>query len=811
MSVWFLPVATAAFSAGLLVHERVGGGLPVPAWLGLGAVTLALAAAAGMPHVEDRLRDAGLVVDDRPASIVAVASLPSSRRGVRRAVSALAVSLLLLGIGWGEAFEHRIEGAHLRSLVRTGVTVEASLRTDPQLGRFGWSAIAGVGAVTTNDGTVEIRETVWLSGKDEPPRAVRGDRIRVIGTVAWPDEPGFAQSLEHRGIAAQIRVRTFERLGGSSNAFVAAAQRFRSFVGGAIERLFPPREAGLLLGLALGDDSELDPALERDFRATGLGHLLVVSGQNVAMVLAPIVGLAAALGLPRVPRFVAAALTVLFFVIVTGAEPSVIRAGVMAGLTLTGVLLGRPRSTASILAGAVLILLVFDPSLVWAVGFQLSVAATAGMIAMASQIGERLRFLPRPVALAAGTTIAAQAGVTPVLLFHFHEIPIVTVLANLFAFPAVSPALLLGLLAGGLGVVSEPVARPIATLAALPMRYLAFVADALATAPVPWITSGGGWAPLVVGVPVVVALAWWLGRRRRVPRVAIVSACLLVPIVVWSSAIRGGPPSGLVVRFFDVGQGDAALVSSPDGANVLIDGGPDPALVATKLTTLGVKRLDVVVATHPHEDHYVGLPQVLSRFPVGLVVDSGCPVPEARSDSYRAFLQAVHQEGIPERQPMRGDVIWVGDLRFDVISPDRCWTGTNSDPNNDSLVLLLTYREDTVLFANEPEVEAQEVMVEDGTVPTADVLNVPHHGAATSIGEFFLAVHERIAIVSVGPNDYGHPVPETLEVLRASGVRVFRTDRAGDVVVSFEPTGIVVETGRGRTIVFGDAPVASAA
>src|SRR5207237_4895041 len=140
-------------------------------------------------------------------------------------------------------------------------------------------------------------------------------------------------------------------------------------------------------------------------------------------------------------------------------------------------------------------------------------------------------------------------------------------------------------------------------------------------------------------------------------------------------------------------QGDAALVASPGGANVLIDGGPDPQLLATKLAALGVKRLDAVVATHPHLDHYIGLPAVLARFPVRLVVDTGCHPPESSSSTYRAFLQAVHEEGVPEEHPTQGDVLVVGDLRFDVLSPDRCWHGTNSDPNTDSLVLLLPSRE----------------------------------------------------------------------------------------------------------------------
>jgi competence protein ComEC len=387
-------------------------------------------------------------------------------------------------------------------------------------------------------------------------------------------------------------------------------------------------------------------------------------------------------------------------------------------------------------------------------------------------------------------------------VFHFHEVPVVTVVANVLAFPAVSPALLLGLLAGGVGVVSTWIARPIAAAATVPMRYLEVLADRLAKAPVTWITTEGGIAVLVVGGAIVFSMAWWLRNRRRVPRPAVFAAAVILAVFVWSGATSSGAPGGLVIRFLDVGQGDAALVSSPAGANVLIDGGPDQSLVATKLAALGVKRLDLVVATHPHEDHYVGLAEVLSRVPVGLVLDSGCRTPEGESAPYRSFLRAVREEGVDEEHPTSGDVYVVGDLRFEIVGPDRCWDGTNSDPNNDSLVLRLTAGDATVLFANEPEAEAQQAMLDGGVPLTADVLNVPHHGAGTSIDPFFEAVDERVAVVSVGPNTYGHPVPHTIEILRATSARVFRTDRSGDVVVSFGGSTMTVQTARGRSVVF---------
>ena len=316
---------------------------------------------------------------------------------------------------------------------------------------------------------------------------------------------------------------------------------------------------------------------------------------------------------------------VVLFVVLTGAEPSVLRAGAMASLALIGILLGKPRATGTVLAVAVLALLVLDPWLVHAIGFQLSVAATAGMVTLATPLAEWLgRFLPVPAAMAFGTTIAAQLGVTPLLLFHFHEVPGVTIAANLAAFPAVSPALLLGIAASALGLVWLPLGHAVSFVARVPMRYLEIVASTLAKAPIAWITSGGGPWVLIVGAAAFVAIAVWMRSGWRPPRRLVVIAIALAPFVVWQAAVGAGPPAGLTVRMLDIGQGDSILITSPAGATVLIDGGPDEELAAQLLVSYGVKRLDAVIATHPHADHIAGLPQILARFPVGVFLEPGC-------------------------------------------------------------------------------------------------------------------------------------------------------------------------------------------
>ena len=737
---------------------------------------------ARSPHVAAR------VLGDRERVLAAAGFLPGPGdadlgRPRRARALVLAAATVLLGLGW--AGLRLGPPASLGPLEGRSVSFSGAARSDPRTFPTGW----GLEARIDRAGERQASLRVWVSGRGAPPALAAGDRLGGSGSFRGvvPDD-GFEGYLADRGVDALVSASELVREGPPRSLWLRVANSVRDALAIGARRALPRRQAGLLLGLTIGETRGMHPEIVEDFRATGLGHLVAVSGSNVVMVLAPVLGLAALAGMGPRGRMVAGGLAVVLFALITRWEPSVLRASAMAGLALLGVAAGRPRETAGVLAWAVVILLLVDPRLARSLAFQLSAAATGGLLAFTTPIAARLSWLPRPVALATAATAGAQVAVTPLLLLAFGIVPGSTLIANVLAFPAVGTAFLGGSAASALALAWPSLGSAVGVVAALPIVYLEAVADRTARLALPSLV-GTSWI-----LPAIVAVVAYAALRRAIPRR---SAALLVllPFAVWVVAFRGAPPASLEVRFLDVGQGDAALVRTPDGATILVDAGPDEQEVATRLAALGIGRLDLVVASHAHQDHVEGLPAVFARHPVGLLFDPGCP---ADSPSHLRMLEAAGYEGVPVHHPRGGERLRLGALLIEVLGPDACAVDS---PNDDSIVLRLTYGIHTVLFVGDAEVPAQLDLLDDGDPVQATVLKVPHHGSATSDPSFFEAVGASVAVVSVGENDYGHPVPETLEALRASGARVIRTDLAGEVTVTF---------GAGVPLVKSEASVAPA-
>jgi competence protein ComEC len=300
-------------------------------------------------------------------------------------------------------------------------------------------------------------------------------------------------------------------------------------------------------------------------------------------------------------------------------------------------------------------------------------------------------------------------------------------------------------------------------------------------------------------------LDFGLRPRRGFPRLGV---RLLAPLLVLLCPGFAGATGTLRIDFIDVGQGDAALVTSPAGKTVLIDGGPRksaPALTRfLRAHTHGP--LDLILLSHRHEDHLGGLAAVVDQIGARLFLDA--PVAHA-GPGYTALMRALERGQVPVRLATAGRRIDLGGgAVLTLIGPPQPpITGSRSDVNANSVVARLTFGSFAVLFAGDAEATTEEWLLASGATLTASVLKVAHHGSRyASRVRFLQAVGARIAIVSAGANNgYHHPAAETLEHLARGGARVYRTDMDGDVTVQTDGTTIHVSASQSRTDAQGDA------
>ena len=599
------------------------------------------------------------------------------------------------------------------------------MRTDLIEGEFGIWAIA------------EVAETTLLVEGLE--QGGRGDRLQIQGVVRA--KAGRAAGFAYSGVVEVSRVLALEQ---SRFPPHIAGRWITSRVGARLA----PLEGGraLLAGFLIGDVSGVDPIDENAMRRSGLVHFVAVSGSNVALFLGLVALLTAPFSLATRPRTVVALVALPGYVAATRFEPSVLRASAMAAIALVGNLWGIVLEAWQLLSLAVVVVVIAQPSIAGSVGFQLSVLATAGVL-----VGSRWPVGGSRLARALAVTLGAQLAVAPLLLLHFGTIPALSPLANLLAGPLVAGATLVA----AMGVIGVPFAVAVAAWLAELVLLIADVGSA-------WPQLG----PRGFGFTMFAGVVFLRLRLLR-PAIAVTVSLLLAVSLAGGS----GVPAGSVV-VLDVGQGDAILVDGGDGHRMLIDGGPDPVLLLERLRSLRVTHLDVVVLSHVHADHASGLTGVVGRIPVGELWAS--TEPHETSASQELFRRA-RKTGLEVVVPDPGDRYLLGTLVVDVLGPLRRY----ASPNDQSIVLLVSGPQRSMLLAGDIETFAQA----DLQGLDADVLKVPHQGAATSDPAWLESVGAKLAVVSVGPNSFGHPARWVIELLERTGAVVKRTDLDGNVIV----------------------------
>ncbi len=560
--------------------------------------------------------------------------------------------------------------------------------------------------------------------------------------------------------------------------------------------------SALVAGLTIGDDSKLSPEAIDNLKVVSLTHLSAVSGTNCAIVLA---GAALLLNLLPIRRSVRLSLSfaVIFaYLGLVGPEPSVLRASVMVGAVLVGFLLGRKVPPLEALSLAVVVLLVYQPSLSMDFGFALSALATLGLLVLAPKLVELLqKKMPVWLAIVISVSLSAQIACLPVLLMLQPTIPVYSIFANVIAEPMVAPITVVGLVACLLSPLLPSVASGLCFAASYPAEVILFVADRFANAPsasINWVD--GAWG---IGIAVLIVFFIWLylsAKRVNLKRTAGAGlALILLSLFAQSSSLAlkkgdfyGGDYS---IVNCDVGQGDALIIRTGGKVAVVDVGREDPAIDEC-LSGLGVTKIDLLVLTHYDLDHVGGvLGAITGREVVSALVT---PFRDNRpgADSTQQLLAA---RGIAMTQVERGMTGQLSDYKWLILAPSR--GAVDAEDSNDASTSMYWESENVSLFTLADSGERAQLrmgsdyrsLFETGFGSRMVVVKVAHHGSADQAPELYETLKADLALISVGrDNSYGHPTQRTLDTLTLSGTQILRTDEMGAIGITETDTGLEV-------------------
>ena len=668
-----------------------------------------------------------------------------------------------------------------------------------------------------------------------------GDRVTLTGTVQRPvpddDELPFSQGEQSPAQDSYsnnlvILTRPDIRLVNRAPLPMAWLNSLRDSLSGSLQRSLPSPQAELARALLLGQRDDLPAELSEQWRRAGTAHLLAISGLHVSVVLGvALISATALLGRRRNAHVLLPLALIWAYAVLSGLNPPVVRAAIMGSVYLAAIAAGRQPSGGLALVLAAAILAIWNPTIMATVSFQMTIAAMAGIIFLTDPLQRLIRApFGAPVADSNATggsglrqfgatglaaSLGAVIGIKPLLLHYFGATSLFTIPASLLGTIALPPVLMTSALVSVVGLNIEGALVSLIGWLAWPwLTYLIGISSTFATPPFAAITIPPLSAEGVILIYAIVAAIFLIpvlrtrsgllgpvvslpgmslpNRRRILTSWPFLGGLVILTSVAGIGAAAPYMSDGkqLTVHVLDVGQGDSILIESPTGRRVLIDGGPNGAVLQQRLAEhlpWWSRRIDIVILTHPSADHIIGLTETLQRYQVGYVID---PQLESSTVYGRNWTDALKQR--PDLQVIRAERGVTLDLgggsMLEILHPpaERPFdTATEHDDN--SVVARLSYGETSFLFTADIYATAERYLLDSGADLQATVLKVAHQGSRYgSTAEFLEAVSPSVAVITAGEdNGFGHPHPETLERLHAlrSSPVVLRTDLHGTVTL----------------------------
>lgn len=632
------------------------------------------------------------------------------------------------------------------------VLVEGTVLSPPQAKNTRFLAEIGVTRVNNS----EARGTLLLTYGNPGGKLATGDTVRFKARIRRPQagkNPGvfdYSSYLARRGIYATASVKQLERTGHKDPNFLyRAALALSSDISAKIRASLPEREADVLAKMLIGGNSAISREDRDKFSNAGVMHILVVSGLNVAYIAAFFWFIFRLAGIPHNLTGLMTLPFILLYVLATGGNPPVVRAGVMAAFVILSLALARAPEIPQSLCLAALAILAVNPQALFTPSFQLSFAATLGIVFLYKPLMAPFSGLPtaaRWLLATAAVTVAAQLAVSPLLAYYFNKLSVIGLLSNIVIVPLAGVITITGL-ALYLSFYALPFASPLAAevnyrlvhlVLALVDRFSAFKFSTVSV-PSPSFTALAAYYSAILAV-----LAWPV--MKRAARISAVAAvCVLTAAAFYTEM----PAGKVFVTFLDVGESDCAHIAFPDGSNWLIDCGSGvyegfdagERIISPYLISKGISEIDNIVITHPHFEHFSGAAAVLKAFKVNEV---SLNEDISGEREFTELLALAKEKDIPVRRLKAGGRFVLGGAEISVLSP----SALSDSAEDNSLVLLLKRGAQGILFTGDigREAENRAAAALKGAEITA--VQLPRHGKSKDSSRLLSVLRPEYAIIS---------------------------------------------------------------
>ena len=669
-----------------------------------------------------------------------------------------------------------------------------------------------------------------------------GDRISVVARLREPGtyrNPGvYSYDLKKEGVVATGYIKQMKviyREGG----LLARISGIRQDLGRVINKSLTAENAAFHNAMITGLTGGISRGMREAFSSTGLAHILSISGTHFGL-LAFIFFTVTKSGIKCLPvkyltrmtlyitpTQIAVGLTLpvlAAYAVLSGLSTPTIRSFIMVSIYMLAVLLGRKDQWLNSLSIGATLILLWNPEALFELSFILSFAAVlsigyvlenrAQALEHRTQNTEHRLKIPEPPVsplsregIKCGTntalekiktgifiTIAAVAGTAPFVALYFKQFSLISPLTNLVMTPFICFVILpLGFISGFTALIFNMSSMPLNGFIDVLTNFALRLIESFSNVPYANVhihnPSFAIMAGYFLSLIFLIKSKW---QWRVVPLLLVVGIYLASPFF---------PEDKLRATFLDAGQGDSSVIELPDGKVMLIDGStiePDMGrmVIAPYLWSKGIGKIDFMVLSHPHPDHYGGLVYVLDHFDVGSIWFNGMI-----SDDARVLFERSALKKVPNKILKRGDVLESDGYRIYILHPyDEFYASSATEEystrNSDSLVLKIESDDASIIFTGDIEQEAEDDILYLGNRLKSDIIKVPHHGGRTSSSEGFInVVGPQIAVISAGRgNPFGHPHEDTLMRYERAGAKVFRTDVNGAVTISRSRNSYQVET-----------------